>query len=106
MGVAPRLDIWEISPGDSLVKKPFEEGLDTVGVVIMVISASSAAKPWVREELDAAVVRRITGSVRLIPSGSTTPPSLLRCVASCTAYMPEPPPPLLSTCCLSRRAAE
>jgi hypothetical protein len=33
----------------------------------VVISASSAAKPWVREELDAAVVRRITGSVRLIP---------------------------------------
>jgi hypothetical protein len=67
MGVAPWLDIWEISPGDSLVKKLFEEGLDTVGVVIVVISASSAAKPWVREELDAAVVRRITGSVRLIP---------------------------------------
>ena len=67
MGVAPWLDIWEISPGDSLVKKLFEEGLDTVGAVIVVVSASSAAKPWVREELDAAVVRRITGSVRLIP---------------------------------------
>lgn len=67
MGVAPWLDIWEIRPGDSLVKKLFEEGLDTVGAVIVVISASSATKPWVREELDAAVVRRITGSVRLIP---------------------------------------
>lgn len=67
MGVAPWLDIWEISPGDSLVKKLFEEGLDTVGAVIVVVSARSAAKPWVREELDAAVVRRITGSVRLIP---------------------------------------
>ena len=67
MGVAPWLDIWEIRPGDSLVKKLFEEGLDTVGAVIVVVSASSAAKPWVREELDAAVVRRITGSVRLIP---------------------------------------
>ncbi len=67
MGVAPWLDIWEIRPGDSLVKKLFEEGLDTVDAVIVVVSASSAAKPWVREELDAAVVRRITGSVRLIP---------------------------------------
>jgi TIR domain/Helix-turn-helix domain len=67
MGVAPWLDIWEISPGDSLVKKLFEEGLDTVGAVIVVVSASSAAKPWVREELDASVVRRITGSMRLIP---------------------------------------
>lgn len=67
MGVAPWLDIWEIRPGDSLVKKLFDEGLDTVGAVIVVLSASSTAKPWVREELDAAVVRRITGSMRLIP---------------------------------------
>ena len=67
MGVAPWLDIWEIRPGDSLVKKLFEEGLDTVDAVIVVISASSAGKPWVREELDAAVVRRIAGSARLIP---------------------------------------
>ena len=67
MGVAPWLDIWEIRPGDSLVRKLFEEGLDTVDAVIVVVSESSAAKPWVREELDAAVVRRITGTVRLIP---------------------------------------
>ena len=67
MGVTPWLDIWEIMPGDSLVKKLFDEGLDTVDAVIVVISASSAAKPWVREELDAAVVRRITSSTRLIP---------------------------------------
>src|SRR5258708_15285965 len=67
MGVAPWLDIWEIRPGDSLVRKLFGEGLDTVGAVIVVVSESSASKPWVREELDAAVVRRITSSVRLIP---------------------------------------
>ncbi len=30
MGIAPWLDIWEIRPGDSLVKKLFTEGLDTV----------------------------------------------------------------------------
>jgi hypothetical protein len=67
MGVAPWLDIWEIRPGDSLVKKLFDEGLDTVDAVIVVVSVSSATKPWVREELDAAVVRRITSSARLIP---------------------------------------
>jgi len=67
MGVVPWLDIWEISPGDSLVKKLFDEGLDTVDAVIVVVSASSAAKPWVREELDAAMVRRIKGRMRLIP---------------------------------------
>ena len=67
LGVAPWLDIWEIKPGDSLVKKLFDEGLDTVTAVIVVVSASSAGKPWVREELDAAVVRLITSSTRLIP---------------------------------------
>jgi hypothetical protein len=67
MGVEPWLDKWEIRPGDSLVKKLFDEGLDTVDAVIVVVSASSATKPWVREELDAAVVRRITSSARLIP---------------------------------------
>jgi hypothetical protein len=75
-GIAPWLDIWEIRPGDSLVKKLFDEGLDAVEAVIVVISASSAAKPWVREELDAAVVRRITDSTRLIPvrlDGATMP---------------------------------
>jgi hypothetical protein len=79
MGVAPWLDIWEIRPGDSLVRKLFEEGLDTVGAVIVVVSESSAAKPWVREELDAAVVRRITSSVRLIPvrlDGAPIPASI------------------------------
>ena len=39
MGVAPWLDIWEIRPGDSLVRKLFEEGLDTVDAVIVVVSA-------------------------------------------------------------------
>jgi len=45
MGVAPWLDIWEIRPGDSLVRKLFDEGLDTVDAVIVVISAASVAKP-------------------------------------------------------------
>ena len=85
MGVAPWLDIWEIRPGDSLVRKLFEEGLDTVGAVIVVVSESSAAKPWVREELGAAVVRRITSNVRLFPSGSTTPQSRCDIRSKCPA---------------------
>ena len=35
--------------------------------VIVVVSQYSAGKPWVRAELDAAMVRRITESTRLIP---------------------------------------
>ena len=67
LGVKPWLDKWEIRPGDSLVQKLFDEGLGTVDAVVVVISASSAGKPWVREELDAAMVARITRTTKLIP---------------------------------------
>ena len=67
LGVNPWLDKWEIRPGDSLVKKLFDEGVAAVDAVIVVVSRYSASKPWVRAELDAAVVRRITENTRLIP---------------------------------------
>ena len=66
MEAAPTLDTWEIKPGDSLVKKLLESELGPASAVIAVISASSEAEPWVREELHAAAVRRVTGSARLI----------------------------------------
>lgn len=67
LGIGPWLDKWEIRPGDSLVMKLFDEGLATVDAVIVVVSQYSAGKPWVRAELDAAMVRRITENTRLIP---------------------------------------
>ncbi len=67
LGISPWLDKWEIRPGDSLVKKLFDEGVAAVDAVIVVVSRYSAGKPWVRAELDAAVVRRITENTRLIP---------------------------------------
>lgn len=67
LGVRPWLDKWEIRPGDSLVQKLFDEGVAAVDAVIVVVSRYSAGKPWVRAELDAAVVRRIAESTRLIP---------------------------------------
>src|SRR4029077_2702658 len=45
-------------------------------VVIVVISAISVEKPWVREELNAGVVKRINRGGRLIPvvlDGATVP---------------------------------
>jgi hypothetical protein len=66
-GVRPWLDKWEIKPGDSLVRKLFDDGLSTVDAVVVVVSTFSAGKPWVREELDAAVVARISSKTRLIP---------------------------------------
>lgn len=67
LGVEPWLDKWEIRPGDSLVRKLFDEGLSTVNAVIVIVSAVSADKRWVREELDAAMVSRIVNDTRLIP---------------------------------------
>jgi TIR domain len=57
---------WEILPGDSLVEKIFNMGLKTAQVVIVVLSHHSVDKPWVREELDAAIVKRINEGTRLI----------------------------------------
>ncbi len=67
LGISPWLDKWEIRPGDSLVTKLFDEGVATVDAVIVIVSQYSAGKPWVRAELDAATVRRITENTTLIP---------------------------------------
>jgi TIR domain-containing protein len=66
-GIDAWLDKWEIQPGDSLVDKIFEEGLKFAEAIIIVVSANSVAKKWVREELDVSVVNRIKRGTRLIP---------------------------------------
>lgn len=66
-GVDAWLDKWEILPGDSLVDKIFEEGLKNARAVIVVLSKNSVVKPWVREELNSAVIKRINGVSKLIP---------------------------------------
>jgi hypothetical protein len=54
-------------PGDSLVDKIFEEGLKDAQAVIVVLSRVSVEKPWVREELNAAFVKRVNTGSKLIP---------------------------------------
>jgi hypothetical protein len=66
-GVDVWLDRWEILPGDSFVDRIFEEGIAQAKAIIVVLSRHSAAKPWVREELNVAVVRKINAATRLIP---------------------------------------
>jgi TIR domain len=60
-------DEWELLPGDSLVDKIFEEGLKSAEAMVVVVSANSVDKPWVREELNAGFVKRIEGKCKLIP---------------------------------------
>lgn len=66
-GVDAWLDKWEMLPGDSLVDKIFEEGIKDAAAVIVILSNSSVNKPWVHEELNAAVVKRINSGSKLIP---------------------------------------
>jgi hypothetical protein len=66
-GVDAWLDKWEMLPGDSLVDKIFEEGLKGSRAVIVVLSNASVESTWVREELNAAMVKRIETGSKLIP---------------------------------------
>jgi hypothetical protein len=66
-GIDAWVDKWEIKVGDSLVKKIFDEGLGAAQAVIVVLSRNSVHKPWVREELDHAVVSKISQGIRIIP---------------------------------------
>lgn len=68
-GIEAWVDEWEIQPGDSLVQRIFNEGISDADAFIIVLSHISVQKPWVREELDLAVVKRIQSelSLRLIP---------------------------------------
>lgn len=66
-GIDVWVDEWEILPGDSLVDKIFEEGLKDAETVIVVVSEKSIVKPWVREELNVSVVKKINDKCKLIP---------------------------------------
>jgi hypothetical protein len=66
-GVDAWLDQWEMKPGDSLVDKIFEEGLGNAHAVVIVLSAASVNKPWVREELNVSVVKRLQKGLKIIP---------------------------------------
>lgn len=66
-GVKVWIDKYEIKPGDSLIRKIFSEGLAKSGFFLILLSVSSTQSKWVAEELDAAMVRKIEGVVRIIP---------------------------------------
>ena len=66
-GIDAWVDEWEIQAGDSLVDKVFTHGIDRARVFVVVLSDASISKPWVREELDAGMVRRISAGTKVIP---------------------------------------
>lgn len=66
-GVDAWLDQWEMKPGDSLVDRIFEQGLGQAQAVVIVLSQASVDKPWVREELNISVVKRLQKGLKIIP---------------------------------------
>ncbi|MDH3349254.1 MAG: toll/interleukin-1 receptor domain-containing protein [Desulfobulbaceae bacterium] len=66
-GVDVWLDKWEMLPGDSLIDKIFEEGLKNADAIIIVLSNHSVNKPWVKEELNAGMMKKISKGTKIIP---------------------------------------
>jgi hypothetical protein len=66
-GIDAWVDRWEMLPGDSLVDKIFEEGIKNAQALIIVLSRFSVQKPWIREEMNAGMVRKINGKCKIIP---------------------------------------
>jgi hypothetical protein len=66
-GVDTWFDLWEIGAGDSLVQKIFVEGLASASFFLVLLSPHSTKSRWVREELDAALIRRLEGVLKVIP---------------------------------------
>jgi len=66
-GIEAWVDRWEMLPGDSIIDRIFEEGIAQAQAMIVVVSEYSVNKPWVREELNAGMVRKINGASKLIP---------------------------------------
>jgi hypothetical protein len=65
-GIDAWLDQWEMAPGDSLVDRLFS-GIKDAEVFIIILSTHSVVKPWVREELNASIVKRIEKKCKIIP---------------------------------------
>ena len=65
-GVDAWIDKWEIRVGDKLTQRIFREGIGNSDCFAIVLSNASVAKPWVREELDAAMIRAIEEQTRLL----------------------------------------
>lgn len=66
-GIKPWIDFWELLPGDKLIDKIFNKGIGECEAFIIVLSENSIKKPWVVEELDTALVKRIVSQTKLIP---------------------------------------
>ena len=67
LGADVWLDEWEIRVGDSIVQK-INEALSKVTHLIVLLSKTSCAKPWVAKEWSAALMRQLAdNSIAVLP---------------------------------------
>lgn len=66
-GIDVWMDKWEINVGDSIIQKIFREGLSNCDVFLIIVSCASVDSTWVKEEIDAAFIKKIEGITRIIP---------------------------------------
>jgi len=57
---------WKIAPGDSLRRK-IDSGIEAASHFLVLLTPNSLKSEWVQTELDAGMVRRISGHCKLIP---------------------------------------
>jgi hypothetical protein len=67
VGIDAWIDKYEIIPGDSIIKKIFEDGLSGADVFLIILSENSIKSKWVKQELEVALIMRIEGETRIIP---------------------------------------
>ncbi len=66
LGIKTWWDEWEIRAGDSIVQK-ISDGLGNCTHFTVLLTPRSIDKPWVKAEMDAAFVRKLTDRVKFIP---------------------------------------
>ena len=67
---------WEIRAGDSLRQK-IDQGLSACTHFLVLLTPTSITKPWVNQEMDAGLVRKLDEAVRFIPIRRGLPPAAL-----------------------------
>lgn len=65
-GIDTWLDAWEIKVGDSIIDK-INQGIAECSAFLILVSRHSVASRWVREELNAATLRRILEKAKILP---------------------------------------
>jgi hypothetical protein len=75
-GIETWWDRWCISPGDSLRRK-IDEGISGCTHFLALLTPESISKPWVNQEMDAGLVRKLNDQCKFLPIRYQLPASAL-----------------------------